>query len=71
MTTLARMKRRGANEYTEYVISEFYVNKKRVTRKFFHLVSTYYFKKYLSGFYSREVKQTSGYLQIKYFGKKT
>jgi len=69
MTTLAKIKRRGANEYTEYVISEFYINSKRVTRKFFHLVSTYYYRKYLSGFYSREVKQTSGYLQIKYLVK--
>lgn len=69
MTTLAKIKRRGVNEYTEYVISEFYINSKRVTRKFFHLVSTYYYRKYLSGFYSREVKQTSGYLQIKYLVK--
>lgn len=69
MTTLAKIKRCGANEYTEYVISEFYINNKRVTRKIFHLVSTYFYKKYLSGFYSREVKQTSGYLQIKYLVK--
>ena len=67
MVTLAKIKTDKCDEYSEYRITTFYVNKKQVPRNFFYLVSKYYDKKYLKGFYSRKIKQCPGYFQIKYF----
>ena len=71
MVTLAKIKRDNCNEYCEYRITTFYINNKQVPRKFFHLVATYYFKKYSNGFYSRKINQGPGCFQIKYFSGNT
>lgn len=70
MVTLAKIKISGGNDFSEYTICNFYINSKQVPRKFYHLVSTYYRRKYSRGFYSREIKQTTGYFQVTYYSKK-
>ena len=76
MVTMEYITRIENGEYSDCLISEFYVNNKEVSRRFFIKVMTYYSNKYSKGFYfqdvfqSRKIKRCSEYIRIKYYSKK-